>query len=477
MGFEKFFSDEGMAMPLGLALMRMGGRSNQPRNLGVELGTAFQQQQAMKQAKQQQLLQQFQMDRMKRALMKEDKQEQYGQDYLNSANPQDPNLKYLAQTNPGALASLLAKQKMDEEQQSAEMARFGFGQTPGQMPQASEQQTPLAGSMQQAPPMPQAGPQGAFQGDPKQIAQEIMRIQDPAERQAAMQALNQQFNPQPQQVAAPQAPQGLPPQLAGITPERAFQMSMSQKSPSIAAAGKLMMKHYEDRAKREDTQQFQTGLRKDLQDSGFANQQALQANLLAHQKELQAERQSYIGQPKPMTAQQQAKFSAGMSEDFSSAGQTVQTMDNIKAAIKDISGSKGLSAREGYTGYVPAWMQGKDAMTAENRIDTLKGKVTQMGKAMATLSGAIGPMAVQEWKIVSDAVNAIDPKAGNFSEQLSNIEAQADGAINRIKDSYDRKYTDYFEKNPSLSTDKIKAQVKPGANPAKSNAPKFLGFE
>lgn len=153
---------------------------------------------------------------------------------------------------------------------------------------------------------------------------------------------------------------------------------------------------------------------------------------------------------KPMTAAQRANFEKGFANDYQTVNQTVETMSNIKNAIEAIKGSKGLEAREGLTGYIPSVMQGENARTAQNRIDTLKGKVTQMGKAMASMAGAIGPMAVQEWKIVSDAVNAIDPTAGNFQEQLQNIESQADGAITRIKDKYDRQYVDRFDKYPQF---------------------------
>ena len=158
---------------------------------------------------------------------------------------------------------------------------------------------------------------------------------------------------------------------------------------------------------------------------------------------------------KPMTMAQTQKFEKTLGDDFKSTGQVMQTMANLESSIADVSGSKGLGAREGYTGYLPAWAQGTNAMTAQNRIDTLRGKVTQMGKAMASMSGAIGPMAVQEWKIVSDAVNALDPKAGNFKEQLDNVQAQAQGASGRIKDWYERRYTDHFEKYPQFKTDAI----------------------
>ena len=158
---------------------------------------------------------------------------------------------------------------------------------------------------------------------------------------------------------------------------------------------------------------------------------------------------------KPMTALQKQKFETGIANDFKSTGQVMQTMAQLTKSISDVSSSKGLSSREGDSGYLPAWSQGKDAMTAQNRIDTLKGKVTQMGKAMATMSGAIGPMAVQEWKIVSDAVNALDPKAGNFKEQIDNVQSQAEGASSRIRDWYDRRYSDSFEKYPQFKTESI----------------------
>ena len=162
------------------------------------------------------------------------------------------------------------------------------------------------------------------------------------------------------------------------------------------------------------------------------------------------------GAEKPMTAQQRVKFENQMSDDYKSTEQVMQTMDNLQKSISDISSSKGLGARTGYTGYLPAWSQGQEAKIAQNRIDTLKGKVTQMGKAMASMSGAIGPMAVQEWKIVSDAVNALDPTADNFSEQLANINGQSIGTAKRIKDVYERQYSDYYSKYPKLDSSNLK---------------------
>ncbi len=199
-------------------------------------------------------------------------------------------------------------------------------------------------------------------------------------------------------------------------------------------------------------------------------------------KQAFGEKHGFAGKPlveeKPMTAEQRAKFEEGFANDYQTVAQTIETMSNIKNSIADIKGSKGLGAREGLTGYISPILQGEDARIADNRIATLKGKVTQMGKAMASMAGAIGPMAVQEWKIVSDAVNTIDPTAGNFKEQLANIENQADGAINRIKDKYERQYVDRFEKYPQFKRegDGTKPPSSPPQKPA-NNPTDDAGYE
>lgn len=178
MGWENFFGEEGMAMPLGLALMRMGGRSDRPRNLGVELGAALQQQQAMKQAKQKALMEQFQMERLKAAVMKEKKQEGLAeqlallpQQFMKPAVPGaidqgqiGPNLPIQSQQGQqlaeqmgsgGTMADLLALN------QSANYAQQG---TPQEMPlQGQPASMDYKGLMQAAGPIQaQLDPQGYF---------------------------------------------------------------------------------------------------------------------------------------------------------------------------------------------------------------------------------------------------------------------------------------------------------------------------
>ena len=151
MGFEKFFSDEGSALPLGLALMRMGGRSDRPRNLGVELGTAFEQQAKMKQAKQQQMMQQLQMERIKAAILKEKKMEGLSEQLANLP-PQFMKAAVPGAVDQGMLGPNLPIQSQQGQQLAEQMGSGGtmadllaLNQSANFTQQGTPQEMPLQG--------------------------------------------------------------------------------------------------------------------------------------------------------------------------------------------------------------------------------------------------------------------------------------------------------------------------------------------
>lgn len=151
MGFEKFFSDEGSALPLGLALMRMGGRSDRPRNLGVELGTAFEQQAKMQQAKQQQMLQQLQMERIKAAILKEKKMEGLSEQ-LAALPPQFMKPAVPGAVDQGMLGPNLPIQSQQGQQLAEQMGSGGsmadllaLNQSANFAQQGTPQEMPLQG--------------------------------------------------------------------------------------------------------------------------------------------------------------------------------------------------------------------------------------------------------------------------------------------------------------------------------------------
>ena len=126
-------------------------------------------------------------------------------------------------------------------------------------------------------------------------------------------------------------------------------------------------------------------------------------------------------------------------------------MDGVVRAVNDV---RSLSpdqkeAITGFSGYVPSVLSSSRA--ADTKMKNLQGKVTQMGKTAASLSGAIGQMAVQEWRIVSDMIASLDvtgmePK--DLNDQLDIIEGQARRAASITRDAYENQYVEEFARYP-----------------------------
>jgi hypothetical protein len=145
-----------------------------------------------------------------------------------------------------------------------------------------------------------------------------------------------------------------------------------------------------------------------------------------------------------------------------------------------------LERATGFSGtYLPSFTGGQAAQ-AQTRLENLRGKITAMGKATAAMSGAIGSIANQEWKILADQIAVIDPVkgAGPMLEQIASLEQQARSAMERIKDAYEKQFGEDFEKFPQfrdlpmpaqgagLNAPRTTAPARPAAGPrANSTAP------
>ena len=173
--------------------------------------------------------------------------------------------------------------------------------------------------------------------------------------------------------------------------------------------------------------------------------------------------------PKVLTEQQIYKLRTDMGKDHATAIAMLSQMEDVIESSKAVRDAPGLDAATGYSGkYLPSFTGGK-AAHADTRIANLRGKVTAMGKAAASLSGAIGPMAVQEWKILADQVAVLDEVKGKgpMLEQIALLEAQAEGAIDRIRERYENTRGEDFERFPQFA--KLPARRARG-NPAKPTA-------
>lgn len=169
---------------------------------------------------------------------------------------------------------------------------------------------------------------------------------------------------------------------------------------------------------------------------------------------------------KPLTEAQTIKLRTDVSKDYKAATTALSQMDDLLNSIQQVKTAPGLSAATGYTGkYLPSRSEGAAAQ-AETRLANLRGKVTALGKATAAMSGSIGSIANQEWKILADQIAVIDEVKGKgpLLEQIDLIEAQAKGAIERIRDVYEKTRGEDFERFPQFrDLPKSKAPGAPAA--------------
>jgi len=100
-----------------------------------------------------------------------------------------------------------------------------------------------------------------------------------------------------------------------------------------------------------------------------------------------------------------------------------------------------------------------DAAKADSAINTLKGKVVKLGKDIASEGGKIGPMAVQEWKIVADMVTALEQSKGTeaFKDRLDDVEMAARGLATRITEGFADAHSSSTHTIPTLD-DAMKAK-------------------
>lgn len=156
--------------------------------------------------------------------------------------------------------------------------------------------------------------------------------------------------------------------------------------------------------------------------------------------------------PKPLTAQQETQRRDKLGKEFKAATNALQTTQDVLDSIQMVRDAPGLDRATGFTGvYTPSFSEGAAAQ-AETRFQNLKGKITALGKAQAAASGAIGSIANQEWKILADQIAALElvKGTGPLLEQLTLVEAQAQGAMERIRDAYQRQFGEDFERFPQF---------------------------
>jgi hypothetical protein len=158
--------------------------------------------------------------------------------------------------------------------------------------------------------------------------------------------------------------------------------------------------------------------------------------------------------PTALTPSQLIRRRDTIAEEYKSASNALQVTQDVLDSATQVKESEGLSRATGFTGTMLPSFPGGQAAFAETRLKNLKGKVTALGKAAAASTGTIGTIANQEWKILADQIAAIEEIKGAepLLEQIGLLEAQAQGAMRRIKDAYQKQFGEDFERFPQFST-------------------------
>lgn len=179
--------------------------------------------------------------------------------------------------------------------------------------------------------------------------------------------------------------------------------------------------------------------------------------------------------PAPSTPKEKRVRQTEVAKAYSQAQSLIdKTYDPKEGAIALARKIKSLSSDQkeaitGFSGYVPSFRE--SSREADTLIGNLKGVVTALGKDAAAASGAIGPMAVQEWKIVSDQIANLDlegmtPRA--LDAQMDRIIQQVSNATRLAERVYDVQYGDDLKENPSF---KLRGAPPPRAKTPVTKAP------
>ena len=161
--------------------------------------------------------------------------------------------------------------------------------------------------------------------------------------------------------------------------------------------------------------------------------------------------------PAPVTAQQKIARRTEVAQAYSKTQTLIDKAYDPKEGIISIANKiKSLSfdqkeAITGYSGYVPSFRE--SSREADTLFGNLKGVVTSLGKDAAAASGAVGNMAVQEWKIAADMIANLDlanmtPRA--LDAQMDRIIRQVSNATNLAERVYNIQYGDDLKEYPDF---------------------------
>ena len=144
---------------------------------------------------------------------------------------------------------------------------------------------------------------------------------------------------------------------------------------------------------------------------------------------------------KPLTEAQQNKVRESVAKDRQIVSSIEASEKTMTSEIDRLLKHPGLKGITGYTGMLPT-LPASEAGAAKNILEGIQGKIKALGRELASQSGKLGNMAVQEWKFVSDAVAALDPRSKDFTNQLNLVREAMKGLKDRSRAKFEETYPD-----------------------------------
>jgi hypothetical protein len=155
---------------------------------------------------------------------------------------------------------------------------------------------------------------------------------------------------------------------------------------------------------------------------------------------------------KSLTEAQQNKVRESVAKDRQIVSSIEASEKTMTSEIDRLLKHPGLKGITGYTGMLPT-LPASEAGAAKNILEGIQGKIKTLGRELASQSGKLGNMAVQEWKFVSDAVAALDPRSKDFTNQLNLVREAMKGLKDRSRAKFEETY-------PDLAVDNAPAKQK-----------------
>lgn len=138
------------------------------------------------------------------------------------------------------------------------------------------------------------------------------------------------------------------------------------------------------------------------------------------------------------------------STDYNAATNALRELDKVRGVVSELKDTTGYQKAMG-TGAIMSNLPNTPASSITGAYDfqtkykNLKGSVATLGRAAASLQGKLGNMAVQEWKLVSDAIanldlesmdaDVLDAQLDIIANDIMNLEAQ-------VRDAYEKEWGD-----------------------------------